>query len=69
MAALASGLIGERQDTIAILVIVLHNPIIAAVQEFRTEHMAVALRVISIPVNEDKRSRLYRWMIMNLTVA
>jgi Ca2+-transporting ATPase len=43
VAAVISGFIGEPQDTIAILVIVMLNAIIGAVQEFRAER-AVAGR-------------------------
>ena len=43
-AALISGFIGEPQDTIAILVIVLLNAVIGAIQEFRAERAVTALR-------------------------
>ena len=49
LAALISGFIGEPQDTIAILVIVLLNAIIGAVQEFRAERAVEALREMAVP--------------------
>ena len=36
-AALVSGLVGDPQDSVAILVIVLLNALIGAVQEYRAE--------------------------------
>ena len=48
-AALISGIIGEPQDTIAILVIVLLNAIIGAIQEFRAESAVAALREMATP--------------------
>jgi Ca2+-transporting ATPase len=49
LAALISGFIGEAQDTIVILVIVLLNAVVGAVQEFRAERAVAALRQMAAP--------------------
>jgi Ca2+-transporting ATPase len=49
LAAMISGLIGELQDTLAILFIVLVNALFGASQEFKAERAVDALRCMSAP--------------------
>ena len=49
VAALVAGFIGEPQDAIAILVIVLLNAVIGVVQQYRAENALMALREMAAP--------------------
>lgn len=48
-AAFISGIVGDIEDTIAILVIVLLNAVIGAIQEYRAQRALAALRMMAAP--------------------
>jgi len=59
-AAVVSGVVGEPQDAIAILVIVVLNAVVGVVQEFRAERALAALRALAAPTARVLRNRQTR---------
>lgn len=59
-AAIISGIVGEMEDTIAILVIVFLNAVIGAVQEYRAQRALAALRLMAAPEAKVMRGGLVK---------
>ncbi len=55
IAAVISGIVGEPQDAAAIVVIVLLNAVVGAVQEYRAERAVIALRGMAAPEARVRR--------------
>ncbi|MEZ5591741.1 MAG: cation-translocating P-type ATPase [Gammaproteobacteria bacterium] len=63
-AALVSGIVGEPEDAIAIVLIVLLNAIIGTVQEYRAERAMAALRQLAAP-----QARVLRGGVVHIIAA
>ena len=57
-AALVSGLVGDPQDSVVILVIVL-NALIGAVQEYRAERAVMTLRALAVPMRGSAAMKVF----------
>ncbi|MCG6899587.1 MAG: cation-translocating P-type ATPase [Gammaproteobacteria bacterium] len=68
IAAVISGMVGEPQDTIAIVVIVMLNAVIGALQEFRAERAVAALRAMAAPEARVLREHQLRRLPANQLV-
>jgi Ca2+-transporting ATPase len=55
VAAVVSGLVGDIKDSLAIVVIVLLNAVIGALQEYRAERAVTALRAMAAPETRVRR--------------
>ena len=60
IAAIVSGIVGEAQDTIAIVFIVLLNAVIGAMQAYRAERAVAALRAMAAPEAQVRRDAVIR---------
>jgi Ca2+-transporting ATPase len=67
-AAIVSGVLGNVEDTIAILVIVLLNAIIGAVQEYRAQRALEALRMMAAPEAKVLRNAQVQMVAANTLV-
>jgi len=57
-AAILAGVIGEPQDTVAIVAILVLNAVLGFVQEYRAERALESLRAISVPAVRVRRGRM-----------
>jgi len=56
-AAIISGIVGEPQDAVAIIVIVLLNALVGVLQEYRAERALEALQALAAPMAAVRRDR------------